>query len=285
LGKRWPALDIHVPACDPQLHDLVVAELDDFQLFAIEERDALHGGSQLLRVFFVDADGRNAAALALGRAFRSAVFVQPVDVDDEDWAARSQAHLEPVTIGRLVVSPHPPSSGQHSGPPPRISLVIPPSMGFGTGHHATTRLMLEALQTLDLADRDVWDVGCGSAVLAIAAVKLGARRAEAIDVDPDALSAAFENVRLNEVTGLVNLRREDLSRLHGAASIVMANLTGALLERYAANLVAMVARGGQLVVSGFMQSEPTVLPSLATRLTHERTLQAEEWICAIFRRE
>jgi len=285
LGKRWPALDIHVPACDPELRDLVVAELDDHQLFAIEEDETPVGGSLLLRAFFAEPAERDAAAAALARAFRSALFVQPADVDDEDWAGRSQAHLEPITIGRLVISPqraHPAQSGGSTSP---ILLVIPPSMGFGTGHHATTRLMLESLQMIELADRDVYDVGCGSGILAIAAIKLGARQAEAIDVDPDALAAAAENVHLNEVTGRVTLRREDLSHLDGTASIVLANLTGALLVRYAANLAGIVDRGGHLVVSGFMQSESDVVSELEKFLTHERTFNAEEWCCAKFRRE
>jgi len=276
LGRLWPALDLHVPACDPQLRELVIAELDDFKLFAIHE-------DETLRAFFPDSSSRDAAAAAVARDFRSSVFVQRVDVEDEDWAARSQAHLEPVTVGRLVISPRP-LGEPDSAVSTTVSLFIPPSMGFGTGHHATTRLMLEALQTLELVNRDVLDIGCGSAILAIAAVKLGARHAEAIDLDRDALEAAADNVRINDVSGLVRLRSDDLSGLETNASIVLANLTGALLERSAERLAGRVLPGGNLLVSGYMHSEPAVVPALQAHLTLERTFSSEEWCCAIFSR-
>ena len=101
MGKAWPALDIHVPSCDPQLQELVLAELDDFQPTAIQEPD----DTSRLRAFFTSAESRDAAARALGMSFGSHLFVESLNVEDEDWAARSQAQLRAVTIGRIVVAP------------------------------------------------------------------------------------------------------------------------------------------------------------------------------------
>jgi len=277
LGKSWPALDIHVPGCDPQLQDLVVAELDDFQPTAIQESD----DQGRLLAFFPSPELRDDAARSLAVAFGTHLFVTPVDVDDEDWAARSQASLGPVTVGRIVVTPPWLVEGSDPG---TVVVVIRPSMGFGTGHHATTRLMLRAMQELTLRDRSVLDIGCGSAVLAISAVLLGASSASGIEIDADALESANENVALNGVTDRVQLELVDFRTLTDAREIVFANLTGSLLQQSSQALSRLVTAGGHLIVSGFMETEKDVVPALAESLRLVATLGEDDWRCAIFRK-
>ena len=285
MGKTWPALDIHVPSCDPQLQELVLAELDDFQPTAIQEPD----DASLLRAFFTSVESRDAAARALAVSFGTHLYVESVGVEDEDWAARSQAQLQAVTIGRVVVAP-PWEKGGREGfspaspenPSRPLFVVIQPSMGFGTGHHATTKLMLRALQELPVENRTVLDIGCGSGVLAIAAVKLGARSAMGIDIDPDALENARENAALNDIDDRVRFEEGDFREIALRADIVMANLTGGLLVRSAAKFSEIVIPGGFLVVSGFMDTEKAaVVHALETFLTLQKIAQEEEWMCAL----
>jgi ribosomal protein L11 methyltransferase len=239
--------------CGVDRSDLVLALLDDFAPTAVEE----HVSS--LRAFFSDSRARDAARAALVDRYA----VEAVDVADEDWARRSQETLAPVMIGRITILPGtqhlaPGTGTQHLAPGTQhpITLLIPPSMGFGTGHHATTRLCLRALQTRDLIDSVVLDVGTGSGVLAIAAVCLGARQALGIDNDADAIQAASENLSLNP--GISNVRFEvaDLTSASlPEADIVTANLTGALLTRAAPVLAGAVGRHGTLVISGLLAHE------------------------------
>jgi ribosomal protein L11 methyltransferase len=274
LGKGWPALDIHVPGCDPQLHDLVFAELDDFQPTAIQEPE----DTSTLRAFFTSPESRDAAARALGASFGVHIYVESLNVEDDDWAARSQAQLTAITVGRLVIAPP-----WDRGSDPLFTIVVNPAMGFGTGHHATTRLTLKALQDVPLDNRTVLDIGCGSGVLAIAAVKLGARSAVGIDIDPDALANARENAGLNQMDDRVRYEGGDFRDIPLRADVVMANLTGGLLERSAPKLCELVAPGGCLIVSGFMDSEKAaVVPALETFLTLQTVAQEEEWMCAVF---
>ena len=283
MGKTVPALDIHVPACDPQLQELVLAELDDFEPTAIHEPD----GSPRLRVFFTTSESRAAAARALAVSFGIHLVVETLDVHDDDWAARSQAQLRAVTVGRLVIAPPwdrgadaMASTVMESAP---LLIIIQPSMGFGTGHHSTTRLVLNALQGLALTDRTMLDLGCGSGVLAIAAIRLGALSATAIDTDPDALANAAENLALNNVQDSVRLDRADFRDHAPSADVVAANLTGALLARAASRLAALVNPNGALIVSGFMESERApVISALDPLLTFERIEQEEEWLCAVY---
>lgn len=237
--------------------DLVLAVADDYSPSAAESND------DSITIYFKHADARDAARLAVARAFPGA-SVAVRDVDDEDWARRSQENLRPVTVGRLTIFPRlnrdsPGSTAVRLKPEATsaepISIVVQPSMGFGTGHHATTRLCLRALQAEPLAGRSLLDIGTGSGVLAIAAVRLGAASALGIDNDADAVESARGNLPLNpEITGV----RFEVAHLEDAVSpadIVTANLTGALLVREASRLLGLVAPGGRLIVSGLLASE------------------------------
>lgn len=278
--RSWPALEIRLHGPAPshvEDWEPVQAALTDFDVAAIHE-DA----PDAWRVFFRTHGERDRAAAALGEQFPH-LSVAPLEVPDEDWAARSQADLTSVRVGNIVVAP-PWDAGAHgAGAPAATTIVIQPSMGFGTGHHATTRLCLAHLQRLDLRGRTLIDVGTGSGVLAIAASRLGAVHVLAIDDDPDAIQSARENVALNpgaEVTlGLVDLRRRTLRPF----DVVAANLTGALLGAASGALRALAAPGGPLVLSGILEiEEPGVLQAFAA-CTIEHRSQEDEWVCVTLR--
>src|SRR5262245_57796160 len=246
--KTYPALDVRTDA-----PDMLAALVDDFAPVALEQRDTT------VRVFFATSVDRDAAQRALTRVFVAA----PVDVPDEDWARRSQENLQPVTVGRIVITssrqspvPSPQSRVPSPQSPSPLSIVIQPSMGFGTGHHATTRLCLAALQAVDLEGLEMLDVGTGSGVLAIAAARLGAARAIGIDSDADAIQAARENLALNGEARNVSFEVVDLAAAPlPAADVLTANLTGALLMRSASILLDALRPGGTLILSGILAGE------------------------------
>jgi ribosomal protein L11 methyltransferase len=252
--KQYPAIDVRTDAAD-----LLLAIVDDFRPSAVEERD------RSVRIFFAETRDRDEAMAALLSRFD----VAAVDVSDEDWARRSQENLKPITVGRITIAPpwaarsaeaqssaisHRPLAITHQ--PSVIEILILPSMGFGTGHHATTRLCLAALQTIDVAGCKVLDVGTGSGVLAIAAARLGAAQAIGIDCDADAIQSARENLDLNPEAPHVAFEMMDLANgTLPPADVVTANLTGALLVRSAPGLLAAVRQGGTLIVSGIQSHE------------------------------
>jgi ribosomal protein L11 methyltransferase len=244
---KCPALD--VSGVD---YGLVLAVADDFRPTAAQE------DGDRLTLFFSSGADRNRAADAISLAWPGA-RVARLEVDDEDWARRSQQDLPPVRVGRIVVL----SPGAAADPAPGLSLVIQPSTGFGTGHHATTRLCLAGLQTLELSNRVVVDVGTGSGVLAMAARLLGAREVLGIDYDSDAVRAANENLPLNpmldrvrfEVGDLGTLDRVRFLRPFSAADVVTANLTAWHLAHHAETLLGLLQDGGALVLSGLLVSE------------------------------
>jgi ribosomal protein L11 methyltransferase len=296
--KRWPALDIRLPAAgsDDAVTDLAglfAAWLDDYAPTAIADLDRGDSDALAWRVFFATPDARDATAHALAGEWGDA-RVAPVDVDDEAWAERSQASLSAIRVGRLVITPPWDRSGAAAlaaGVPgddgAAIVITIEPSMGFGTGHHESTRLCLAALQRTPLAGRTVIDVGTGSGVLAIAAARLGAARVLALDDDRDALESAAANVALNALPpGAVEPRVGDL--LAGAlpaADVIRGNLTGALLRRAAATLIAAIAPGGRLIVSGFTEDERLAIEHAFAPLAVADATSEHGWLALTFQDE
>jgi ribosomal protein L11 methyltransferase len=283
----YPALDLRFtlsPDTTP-LHDLLYAELDAFEPIAIHPHETADGWLVFFRSPARRDDARAALLVVLGTRLES---VHAVEVEDEDWARRSQANLKAVRAGRILVTPpwDPAATGATPGSPTApntdtdIVIIIEPSMGFGTGHHATTRLCLELLQEADVSGRRVIDVGTGSGVLALAAWKLGAASVVALDHDPDALQNARENVVRNGGDARIEIREADLGDLAlQPADIVLANLTGAVLQRFALTLRSLAAPDGVLIVSGFSPDElPAVVTALDAVVVHDR--HDGEWCAA-----
>lgn len=246
--------DPHSPGGpDDDLKDRIYVALDDFEPLAIQEAET----ADRWRVFFRTPAQRDKAAAAILEALPSQlVNVATVEVPDEDWARRSQQALKPVRAGRLVIAP--PWDVPKSGDTPVI--IIEPSTGFGTGHHATTRLCLELLQQLELRGARVIDVGTGSGILALAAWKLGASDVVAVDTDPDALENARANFARNGAGASIDVILDGIETLRiERGDIVLANLTGATLVRYAPELAALLRDDGYLIVSGFAPDEAHVV--------------------------
>lgn len=258
--RTWPAIVVSGVNDAESLH----AALAGHTIAAIDEPS-----DDQWRIYFADAASRD-RALADLRARLPLLHVDTLDVPDEDWAARSQAELRAVQVGRIIVAP------PWDAP---ITLVIRPSMGFGTGHHATTRLCLAALQQISLDRCTVLDVGTGSAVLAIAASRLGAEDVTGIDDDQDAIQAAWDNLSLNpsaQVTLIVgDLRSTELV----PADVILANLTGGLLIQAADRLRQLTNANGRLILSGFTApDERDVLAAYgAFRVEHRG--EEEGWVC------
>lgn len=243
-----PALEVIFlapPGPEVFLRERLYALLDDFEPVAIHEADS----GDTWRVFFRSAAERDAAAAHVSAAVAPQLLrTAAIDVPDEDWARRSQQTLTAIEVDGLVVAP--PWNVPRGTSKPLI--IIEPSTGFGTGHHATTRLCLRLLQRRELRGARVIDIGTGSGVLALAAWKLGAGDVIAIDNDPDALDNARDNIARNGGAGVIDIICDDLNTLTlQPADIVLANLTAGVLVRYAAALLKLARPNGHLILSGF----------------------------------
>lgn len=236
---------------DDPMVGLVLATIDECGPIAVAD---VPGG---VRVFFASPADRQSAADLMAAALPQCTQTR-VDVADEHWAERSQASLKSVTVGALTIAPPWDLPEDRSG-----LVIIQPSMGFGTGHHASTRLCLRLLQDTHVPGARVLDAGTGSGVLAIAAWRLQAASVVAVDFDPDAVACARESAELNGLGTTLDIRQCDLDRephVAGAPfSLILANLTGGMLIRMAARLLALLTPGGTLIVSGVTREEESAV--------------------------
>lgn len=187
--------------------------------------------------------------------------------EDRDWQAEWKATIGPVVAGRIVVVPSW-LADTHLGGPDELTIVLDPGRAFGTGHHATTTLCLEALQAPEVEERlvggRVLDVGTGSGILGIGASLLGAREVVAVDVDAAAIEVAGENMRRNGVA--LGLAVGSVDAAGAPGDVVLANLVTGTLVELAGELTGLVGPGGALIASGIAAGhEQRVVDALDAR--------------------
>jgi len=276
--RDWPALLVRFPAgCPAEWPDLVSAALDGLDVVAIDEPSG-----DTWRVCFRSPEARAAAAAALDGLAGAGLDIRQTEMPDEDWARRSQAALGAIRVGRIVVAP-PWDPAASAAPDGVITVVIEPGMGFGSGHHATTRLCLRALLEHPPTARSVLDIGTGSGVLAIAAAKLGAASVLAVEVDADALESARTNAGFNGHPPALSFMEADFrSEPLPPADIVLANLTGGMLAASAGAVMGVCKPGGVVILSGITTEEARGVAEAFQRHARIQTREDEDgWVSLV----
>jgi len=194
---------------------------------------------------------------------------------DEDWESSWKENYHPLKISeRLWICPSwiaPPD-------PKAVNVILDPGMAFGTGDHPTTALCLEWLAEQNLTNKDVIDYGCGSGILSIAALKLDARSALGVDIDPQALDVSRRNMELNSVSERFTAYLPNHLPANSTADIVIANILARPLVELAPHIMACVRPGGGLALSGLLrEQEEMVRPHYETHFALERR-QRGDWI-------
>ncbi|MCM1035653.1 MAG: 50S ribosomal protein L11 methyltransferase [Paludibacter sp.] len=204
-------------------------------------------------------------------------LVDIVPCEDKNWNEEWEKHyFEPIVIGEQCVI-H--SSFHRNLPNACYDIVIDPKMAFGTGHHATTSLMLEALLEMDLQEKSLLDMGCGTAVLAILATMRGATPVTAIDIDNWCTENAEENCKLNAIQGM-EILLGDAKLLQGRAfDVILANINRNILLMDMPHYADCLPQGGSLLMSGFYTEDIPVLEAKAGELglTLQKQRTKDNW--------
>lgn len=197
-------------------------------------------------------------------------------VEDQDWVRAWLDHWQPLRFGRqLWVTPQ--EKRGEIADPDAVIVELDPGLAFGTGTHPTTALCLEWLSTLDLRGARVLDYGCGSGILAIAALKLGAAQAVCVDLDPQALIATRENAACNGVSERLRVcAPEDFTPF--AADVLLANILANPLVMLAPRLATCLRAGGRLALAGLLTRQAEeVRAAYAPWFSFEPDAEREGW--------
>lgn len=239
-------------------------------------------------------------------------------VADADWAELWKANYHPVRIGRRLaiipawladryknptpaefpsfpLSPSSPSSEEDSKPSQLIPLLMDPGMAFGTGTHPTTQLCLALLETYLKPGDSVFDVGCGSGILSVAAAKLGAGRILGVDIDREADRATRENSALNGVSDQIEFHQGSIEVVTSPNSpranlqfpLVLANiLARIIIKLFGEGLAQPIAPGGHIILSGILveQAEQVCAAAQAAGLTIVEQQQSGDWVAIVARK-
>ncbi len=202
-------------------------------------------------------------------------FVYVLDpLEDKDWEREWMENFHAMQFGeRLWICP----SWREIPDPTAVNVMLDPGLAFGTGTHATTALCLQWLDGLDLADKRVLDFGCGSGILGVAAVKLGAREMVGIDIDPQALQATRENAKRNDVSEQVTAYLPEHAP-EQTYDVVLANILAAPLRELRHIIAGYCTSGGHIILSGILVEQADEIANLYSEyFVIDRIDHSGEW--------
>lgn len=213
----------------------------------------LWGDTDILALYDANADTKSIIEQVKLSGLLAQDFAHKIEqLEDKDWEREWMDNFHPMKFGqRLWICP----SWRDIPEPDAVNVMLDPGLAFGTGTHPTTALCLEWLESLDLSGKTVIDFGCGSGILAIAAIKLGAQRVIGIDIDPQALIASKDNAERNGVADQLDvfLPQEQPEGIVG--DVVVANILAGPLRELSSVISSLVKPNGELAMSGVLDTQ------------------------------
>ena len=234
----------------------------------------LWGETEVMGLFDAETDPAPTIAF-FQQIFGENVGYKVEQLEDKDWVREWMDHFHPMQFGeRLWICP----SWRDVPNPDAVNVMLDPGLAFGTGTHPTTALCLQWLDGLDLTGKTVVDFGCGSGILGIAALKLGAARVIGIDIDPQAIQASRDNAARNGVADQIELYLPADQPQDFEADVVVANILAGPLRELAPLIAGHGKAGSLMALSGVLESQAPELEAIYGQwFEMDPTAVKEEW--------
>ncbi|AWX14430.1 50S ribosomal protein L11 methyltransferase [Mergibacter septicus] len=236
----------------------------------------LWGNTDVVALFDAETDMALILATLKQSGLVAAEFAYKIEqIEDKDWERAWMDNFHPMQFGKkLWICP----SWRAVPDPNAVNVMLDPGLAFGTGTHPTTALCLEWLDSLDLKGKTIIDFGCGSGILAIAALKLGAKQAIGIDIDPQALQASYANAQRNGVEDRLHLYLPTEQPDNLKAEVVIANILAGPLKELSPVISQLVLPQGDLGLSGVLNTQAqAVIAAYPTSFAFDPVVEREEW--------
>lgn len=269
--------EITIQQLEPQQVDLLIALLSEAGYCGFEEIEQTNE----LKSFIDESEFQPSILEAIMQEWGLTYLMR--DIPEENWNALWESNFEPVIVDDFVAL----RADFHTNDvPTQYEIIITPKMSFGTGHHATTYLMIQQMRHLEFKQQQVFDFGTGTGILAILADKLGAAEVLAIDNDDWSIENAAENIERNQANH-IRLKKAHTAAVSKSFQLILANINRNVIIANAEILVAELQPGGTLLLSGLLLEDAPGILELFTQLglTHSNTTQKAQWICMVWQRK
>lgn len=278
--RKYIVLTISCP--DEEMAEIATAFLADFPFESFDTAPTTEGAT--LHAFILKESWAECREEALATVKDYGTVVSEEEIEDENWNERwEEESFSPVDIDNKIVI----RAAHHPAPADAIiDIIVKPSMSFGSGHHHTTRMMCRAIHSLNPSGR-VLDVGCGTGVLSIAAIKCGAEHADAVDIDPWSTASAEEAALLNGIAEQISVLLGTVEVVEGRKyDMVLANINRNIILNDIDRYVEALNEGGKLLLSGFLVEDIADITTAASERGLCPIAQSEEegWVCLVFKK-
>lgn len=261
-------IEVIISTSDKQLQEILSAQLSVQNYYGFEEED------EALKAY-INEDEFNEETL---RAILSTYQLQCIinTIADRNWNQLWESNFEPITVDDFVgvrASFHQPIENV------QYEIIITPKMSFGTGHHATTWMMMKEMQSIDFKNKRVFDFGTGTGILAILAEKLGASEVLAVDYDDWCIQNATENLETNDCRR-ITLMKGDTANVLQQFDIILANINRNIIENNLQYFAQNLVNNGQLLLSGLLAQDEAPIKHQLTdlKLNYNTALHRSGWI-------
>lgn len=306
---EWTEIQIRIPTADTEQAAAIANMVVPYGIYIEDYSDLEQGAREIAHIdlideellrrdrtvscihVYLDPQENPTEAIAFLRERFAAVGISSevaaTTVSEQDWANQWKQYFKPLSVGdRLLICP---AWEQAENPDGRLVLSIEPGMAFGTGGHDTTRMVLEAMQPLLSPHSTVLDVGCGSGILSIAALLLGAGAVTGVDIDALAVKTAIENGKLNGMTQpqYTIIEGDLVDKISGQYDIVLANIVADAIKMLSPVIPPFLKAGGIYIVSGIIaergQEVENCLMDCGFTVAERR--EHGGWLCFVCRKD